>query len=292
MTDTSLCPDSVDALVVAKGSSTIAVCLPAHNEAATVGQIIDTLRSELQVAAPLLDEIIVLDDASSDATAQVSAQAGARVVASHEVLPDVAPRRGKGEVMWRSLAAVNSDIIVWVDADIVGFDAAFVTRLVAPLLTDPHLRFVKGHYARPVGSDGTLGGRVTELVARPALSMYFPQLADFPQPLSGEIAARRAALTALPIAAGYGVDVGLLIDVTERYGIDSIARADLGVRVHRNRPLDQLAPQAYEVLHTILRRAGQHIPPTAYLIDAGGVPVETKTDDRPPIDSLRGLNGT
>lgn len=275
-----------EALASRKGSTTITVCLPAHDEEATIGSIIDTIRTELVIGVPLVDEIAVLDDASTDATAAIARDAGARVLASSEVLAPAGTRRGKGEALWKSLAGITNEVIVWVDADIVGFDPAFVTRLAQPLVDDPTCVFAKGHYARPVGADGLPGGRVTELVARPALSLYHPHLCVFPQPLSGEIAARRSALIALPFASGYGVDVGLLIDVVERYGLDHVAMVDLGIRVHRNRPLAQLAPQAFEVLHTILRRAGVPVPTHPVLLDADGTAVPTILDDRPPLNSL------
>ena len=285
MTVTGLEPCGISSLAARKGTMTVAVCLPAHNEDATIASIIDAIRAELIVGAPLVDEIVVLDDASEDATARVAREAGATVYASAEVLPELGGRRGKGEAMWKSVAAIDADIIAWVDADIVDFDTAFITRLVEPLIDDPDCVFVKGHYDRPVGEHGLPGGRVTELVARPALSLYFPHLAVFPQPLSGEIAARRSAVAGLPFASGYGVDIGLLIDVVERYGLDRVARADLGVRIHRNRPLDQLAPQAFEVLHAVLSRAGVTMPTHPTLRDSDGRPVTTMTDDRPPLTS-------
>lgn len=281
-------PETIDptSLVAHKGTTTITVCLPAHDEAATIGAIIDAIRRDLVVAAPLLDAIVVVDDASTDATARLAREAGATVLASGEILPDAGSRRGKGEALWKSLAGIDTDLIVWVDADIVDFDTGFITRLLRPLLTDPECVFVKGHYSRPVGTDGLPGGRVTELVARPALSLYFPEVVGFVQPLSGEIAARRSALTGLSFDAGYGVDVGLLIDVVQRFGIDRIASADLGVRVHRNRPLDELAPQAFEVLHAILRRAGVDLPDRPQLWNRDGSAVPITIETRPALDSV------
>ena len=85
--------------------------------------------------------------------------------------------------------------------------------------------------------------------------MLFPELAAVVQPLSGEYAGRRVALEQLPFVQGYGVDLGLMIDMTSRFGIEALAQTDLGVRVHRNRPLDELAPQAAQVLMTALARA-------------------------------------
>ena len=269
-----------------KGSTTITVCVPTHNEAATIGLIVAAIRRSLVDEVALVDEILVVDDHSSDDTLAVARAAGARAITSESVLPQLGSRRGKGEALWKSLAAIRSDLVVWIDGDIVDFDVHFVSRLVEPLLAEPDVVFVKGYYERPVGSEQMSGGRVTELVARPALSLYRPDVAAFLQPLSGEFAARRAALQHVPFAAGYGVDVALLIDVVDRYGHGRVRQADLGVRVHRNRPLEELAPQAMEVLHAILRRAGQPVPDDALLVrpDAPSVPV--LTDDRPPLSDL------
>lgn len=280
--------DTVDpaALAEAKGTTTVAVCLPAHDEAATIGPIIDAIRAELVVATPLVDEIVVLDDASTDATARIARDAGATVLASADVLPAAGTRRGKGEAMWKAVAGIDADVISWIDADIVDFDPGFVTRLVQPLLDDPDCVFVKGHYTRPVGAGGLPGGRVTELVARPALSLYHPELTVFPQPLSGEIAGRRSALVGLPFTSGYGVDVGLLIDVVRRFGLDRVASVDLGVRIHRNRPLAELTPQAFEVLHAILRRADVDVAESPRLVGADGAPVATNVEERPALDTL------
>lgn len=286
MTTTS--PSALDGadLAAAKGDLTVTVCLPAHDEASTIGAIVDAIRTELVDAVPLVDRILVLDDASSDATASVARAAGAHVVSSADVLPAAGVRRGKGEAMWKSLAATDTDLIAWIDADIVDFDTRFVTGLIGPLVVDPDCVFVKGHYVRPVDGGRSTGGRVTELVARPALALYHPELSVFPQPLSGEIAARRSALEAIPFAAGYGVDVGLLIDVASRHGTERMAHADLGVRIHRNRPLHELAPQAFEVLDTILRRAGVPVPTDAVLRDSTGAIVPTRVGDRPALDDL------
>ncbi len=274
------------ALLAHKADTTVTVCLPAHDEAATVGDIVAAIRTDLVRRVPLVDDIVVLDDHSGDATAEIARAAGARVIANNQVLAAAGSRRGKGEALWKSLASIHTDVIMWIDADIVDFGTHFVTRLLEPLLGDPDIVLVKGHYERPVGAGGLPGGRVTELVARPALSLYFPHLTVFPQPLSGEIAVRRAALSSIGFAAGYGVDVGLLIDVAARYGLDRVALADLGVRIHRNRPLSDLAPQAYEVLGTILRRAGVPIPPRAALRASDGTLLQGLVEDRPPLDTL------
>src|SRR5690606_30079367 len=134
----------------------------------------------------------------------VAAAAGARVVDASLVLADHGTGPGKGEALWKSLHESTGDVVVWIDADIVDLDTRFVVGLLGPLLTDPSISFVKGHYARPE-QDGVGGGRVTELTARPLLSLYFPELAAVAQPLAGEYAGRRSLLERLPFVVGYGV---------------------------------------------------------------------------------------
>ncbi len=251
-------PD-VAALVEAKQASgaTISVCLPARNEEATVGQIVATVRRNLVEHAPLVDEVVVMDDGSTDATAEVASWEGARVLAVDEILPDLPRGSGKGNALWKSLYACEGDIVCWLDADVRNFAPHFVTRLVAPLLTDPAIGFVKGYYRRPLHGEATGGGRVTELMARPVISSPCSRASRDPCSRSrGEYAARRELLEMLPFVEGWGVELGLLIDLVANYGIDAIAQVDLGVREHRNRPLDELGPQAMAVLVTGLRRAG------------------------------------
>ena len=252
-------PDpTVDELVAAKDrtGTTISVCLPARNEEATVGAIVANVRRNLVDHAPLVDEVIVMDDGSEDATAEAAAWEGARVFAVEDVLPDLPRGSGKGNVLWKSLYVCEGDVIVWLDADVRNFGPHFVTRLVGPLLADPRVGFVKGFYQRPLHGEATGGGRVTELMARPLISSLFPHLAGFVQPLSGEYAGRRTLLETVPFVEGWGVEIGLLIDLVANFGIDAIAQADLDVREHRNRTLEDLGPQAMAILVTGLRRAG------------------------------------
>ncbi len=234
----------------------VSVCLPARDEEATVGHIVSTVRRELVDAVPLVDEVVVLDDGSADATRLAAADAGARVVGVVEVLPEVGPGSGKGNAMWKSLFVCEGELLVWVDADIRNFGAHFVTGLLGPLLTRREVGFVKGFYDRPLHGKPGAGGRVTELVARPLVSQLFPHLARIVQPLAGEYAGRRDVLDSVPFVEGWGVELGLLVDVVERFGPAAIAQVDLGCREHRNRPLDELGPQAMAILVTALRRAG------------------------------------
>jgi glucosyl-3-phosphoglycerate synthase len=239
-----------------KGAQTVSVCLPARDEAATVGSIVACIKRELVDHVGLVDEILVVDDHSEDRTSEVAAAAGARVVRAADVLAEFGAGHGKGEAMWKSLYEAEGDLIVWCDADVLGFGAHYVTGLLGPLLTNSEIGFVKGFYDRPGELAGERGGRVTELAARPILSLLFPHLSSIVQPLAGEYAGQREVLEQLPFVEGYGVDIALLIDVAATFGTDAVAQVDLGTRVHRNRPLHELAPQAVAVLEAALDRAG------------------------------------
>lgn len=275
-------------LVDRKGATSVSVCLPARDEAATIGAIVEAIRRDVVDGVPLVDELIVVDDHSTDATGAVAVDAGAKVVAAAEVLPELDDRRGKGEALWKSLAASTGDLVVWLDADLVGVDGTWVSRLVAPLVVDPAVALVKGYYRRPTGVDAREGGgRVTELVARPLISALHPDLVTVRQPLGGEYAGRRAVLEALPFAGGYGVDLGLLVDVAHREGADAIAQVDLGERHHRHHPLDVLSVQAAEVLHLALRRAGHEVDGEAALRRAGRPDAPMEIRDRPPLAAVR-----
>ncbi len=272
-----------------RSGTTISVCLPARNEEATIGHIVGTIRRDLVERTRLVDEIVVIDDASSDATAAAAADEGARVVAEASILPEETPGSGKGNALWKSLYVCRGDIICWLDADIRNFGSHFVTRLVEPLLDDDTIVFAKAFYRRPLHGEPTGGGRVTELMARPVLSHLFPHLADVVQPLAGEYAGRRDALEAVPFVEGWGVELALLIDLAARFGRDAIAQVDLGVREHRNRPLEELGGPALAILVTALRRAGleQVGPDVAELVrfddEHRGDTVEVAVRERPPM---------
>jgi glucosyl-3-phosphoglycerate synthase len=267
-------PWTVADLVAAKSGRTVSVVLPALNEEGTVGHVVEavaTLTRRAGGAPALVDELVVVDGGSSDRTAERARAAGARVVDRATALPGVEVRPGKGEVLWRALAATSGDLVVFVDADLVDVDPGVVVGLLGPLLTVDGVLLVKGFYRRPLRLEtieyGTGGGRVTELVARPLLARFAPELAGVIQPLGGESAATRELLESLPFAGGYGVEIGLLMDTAARHGLDTVAQVDLGVRKHRNRTLLQLGVMSQQVLATVLARAG--VDPA----DGGG-PVE------------------
>jgi len=275
-------------LVAAKADQTVSVCLPARNEAPTVGAIVRSIREALVDRHPLVDEIVVVDDHSTDDTADVALAAGAKVVAAADVLAEYGKGHGKGAALWKSLAESTGDLVVWCDADLVDFDPRFVTGLVGPLLARRDIDFVKGFYDRPSAEAGGRGGRVTELVARPLLAVLFPHLSPIVQPLAGEYAGRRELLEQLPFVDGYGVDIALLIDIADEVGVDAIAQVDLGTRVHRNRSLDELSPQAVAVIQTALNRAGHRTATVATLHRPGLDTVEVELLERPPLASLAG----
>jgi glucosyl-3-phosphoglycerate synthase len=266
----------VDKLVAAKGEMTVSVVLPARNERETVGEIVAEIRRDLVDGAPLVDEVIVIDSRSVDDTAEVAAAAGARVVAQDAVLPGLPAMSGKGEALWKSMHVARGDVIVFVDADLRNFSSSFVTGLLGPLLTDPSICYVKACYDRPYVSGGTTiahgGGRVTELVARPLINMHWPLLAGVLQPLSGEYAGRREVLERLPFVTGYGVELGMLVDVLEVAGLDAIAQVDLGVRVHSHQSAEALGGMSGQIMQTAwsrLERQGRVVrlePPSTTLM--------------------------
>ena len=283
-------------LLAAKGTTTVSVVLPALNEAATVGRIVQRI-----LPLSVVDEVMVMDSGSTDETIAVAAAAGARVARREDVLPDVAPRRGKGEVLWRSLAATSGDVICFVDSDLRDFSPSFVTGLIGPLLTDPDVAFVKATYDRALRSGElelpTGGGRVTELVARPLLALHWPALSGFVQPLGGEYAARRSLLEQLPFPCGYGVEFGLLVDSYARVGLDAMAQVDLSRRKHRNADLHKLGQMAVEILQVAQARLGRPVAPpvniTQFVRDGSGyrfVTSDMTELERPPIVTVEGYS--
>ncbi|MER6942800.1 glucosyl-3-phosphoglycerate synthase [Nonomuraea sp. NPDC000554] len=291
----------LDSLLLAKGATTVSVVLPARNEELTVGDIVTVIRRDLVERTPLVDEIIVVDSNSTDATAERAAAAGARVVAQEAVLSHLPPLTGKGEALWKGLAASTGDLVVFVDSDLRNFGAHFVSGLLGPLLLDKDIQFVKGAYERPLtGDDGVMlrdgGGRVTELVARPLLNMFWPELAGFVQPLGGEYAGRRQVLEQVPFVTEYGVEFGLLVDLLDLAGLDAMSQVDLGVRAHSHQSLAALGQMSGQIMLTAwsrLERQGRARvaePPVSTLLQFGiggkaGV-VDVSVAERPPLASL------
>jgi glucosyl-3-phosphoglycerate synthase len=253
---------------------TVSVVLPTREVAETVGEIVEAVLS----LGDLVDQLVVVDAASDDGTADIAAAAGAEVRQESDLLPELGPVLGKGDAMWRALAAVRGDLVVYVDSDTLRFPSHFVPALIGPLVAAKGIEFVKGAFRRPFLAGGVElpegGGRVTELCARPLLRAFYPELAELSQPLAGEVAARRALLERIPFTTGYGVELAMLLDVHAEADLGAIAQVDIGERRNRHQPLRELGPMADAVLGVVLDR----------------LPVETAAPrpvERPPFASVR-----
>jgi glucosyl-3-phosphoglycerate synthase len=242
-------PFDLEGVAELKDATTVAVIIPARNEAATIGAVLDTV----QTHGEFVDELVVVDDHSSDDTATVADHHGARVVHLDGL-------SGKGAAMSFGLASSTSAIAVFLDADVLNTTPDYVARLVQPLLERSTIQLVKGFYERPLHDMPTGGGRVNELAARPILSLLFPGLGEIRQPLAGETAIRRATLETIVLEPDYSVEIALLIDVAQLFGVRALAQVDLGIRRHRNRPLEELRPMAVEVLRAALERYKVDLP--------------------------------
>lgn len=282
------------------GRTGVTVVLPARNEQATVGAIVETLVRDLVDHVPLLDEVVVMDSGSTDRTAQVATDAGARVLHVDSVAPHTGAGRGKGDALWKGLLATDGDLIVFLDADLEDFTSRYVVGLLGPLVLHPEIAYVKATYDRPVTSTPGMapagGGRVTEVLARPLLNAWWPMLSGFVQPLSGEYAGRRAVLERVPFVTGYGVEVGLLIDLLDLVGLDGLAQVDLERRVHRHQTDQALGRMSGELVQAMARRLPGASPATRAELDqfvrgSGGdyeaVPWLLPTAERPPVADVR-----
>ena len=238
---------------------TVSVVIPARNEEATVGEVVSRI-ARLAADTGLVDELVVIDSDSTDKTSEAATRAGATVHRAREIAPQLDAFPGKGEALWKSLLVTKGDLLVFVDADLTHWGPHFVTGLLGPLLSDEHVLLVKGFYERLYrGSDGSVtadGGRVTELVARPLLSLWWPELAGVVQPLAGEWAARRELMESLPIPVGYGIELAVLIDTADQHGLEAIAQVDLGSRGHKHQTSHDLAVMAAELMLVAERRRG------------------------------------
>jgi glucosyl-3-phosphoglycerate synthase len=268
--------------IAAAREHSVSVCLPARECADTVGAIVAELVALR--AAGAIDEIVVVDAASADGTAAVAEAAGARVLQEAELLREHGPVLGKGDAMWRALSALDGELVCFLDADTEGFGAHFAAGLIGPLVCEPGVSFVKAFYRRPLEGEADGGGRVNRLTARPALALFYPELAGVRQPLAGEVAARRELLEALPFATGYGVEIAMLIDAWRELGLDGLAQVDLDEHRNRHQPLSALAPMAQTVLATVVQRArgeGRLVDVEGFHMELEGAPVE-----RPPLAGL------
>ena len=237
---------------------TVSLVLPTLNEEETIGPIVRRAIREMMGRVPLLDEILVIDSDSTDRTREIAEAEGARVVEHPAVLPRYGSFTGKGEALWKSLYETSGDVVVWADTDVRNWHPRMVYGTLGPLLAEPRLQYVKGYYQRPIVEEGILkeggGGRVTELVARPLINLFYPELSGFIQPLAGEYAGRRTLLETIPFFTGYAVEIGHLIDIAERVGIEGLGQVDLERRVHRNQELEGLSRMSFVILQAVMKR--------------------------------------
>ena len=277
---------------------TVSVVIPARNEERTVGRVVTGIAS-LMTETGLVDELVVMDSDSTDQTSAVAARAGAAVYRAREVAPELGTFPGKGEALWKSLLVTSGDLLVFVDADLTHWGPHFVTGLLGPLLANERVLLVKGFYERLYdGGDGSItadGGRVTELVARPLLSLWRPDLTGDAQPLAGEWAARRELMRSLPIPVGYGIELAVLIDTAREHGLDAVAQVDLGRRGHKHQASHDLALMAAELMVVAERRRGAAGPVPArvelrqFVREDGEMRQRSRpvpVDERPPASSL------
>jgi glucosyl-3-phosphoglycerate synthase len=238
-----------------KKNLTISLCFPTLNEAQTIGKILDIVRSSIYEPG-LVDEVVVIDSNSMDRTVSIVRSAGFKVVQHNKILSSCGSFPGKGDALWKSLAALKGDIIIWCDSDIMNFKPRFIYGILGPILIDDRISYVKGFYRRPLKLDKSYlkseGGRVTEILVRPLLNLFYPQLSKIFQPLSGEYAGRREVLESIPFSTGYGVEVGMLLEIYERLGLEAIAQVNLKRRVHRNQPISALSKMSFGILQTFI----------------------------------------
>jgi glucosyl-3-phosphoglycerate synthase len=285
------CFDPIDDLArlrIAKRGRRVSVVLPARNEAATVGAICTEIVTHLMGEHGLVDELLVMDDGSTDDTARVASAAGAQVIRVETVLPLVPAGEGKGNVLWKAVHRASGQIVVFCDSDLTSFTWRYVSRLVAPLLLDENVSFVKSFYVREKDGAGDGGGRTTELMARPLMTLLHPTIAGFRQPLSGEFAANRRVLEKIPFVEGYGVESAMLIDLANMLGPDALVQVDLGSKSHRHRPLCELSVQATEIAAVLLQRANVQVDTDHLSLMVGGIretPVRVR--ERPPLEHLK-----
>jgi glucosyl-3-phosphoglycerate synthase len=241
---------------------TISLCLPTLNEEKTIGKEILIMRSELMQRAHLIDEIVVVDSGSSDRTLEIARSYGAKTHEAINIFPDLDSYMGKGENLWKALYITKGDIIVYLDADIKNIHHRFAYGLIGPLLMNRQIKFTKAFYDRPIRSGNTPmrptgGGRVTELVIRPLFSLFFPELTQIIQPLSGEYAGFRDLFQQISFPIGYGVETSMILDIYDKWGLDVMAQVDLKKRVHRNQSTRALGRMAFVILKTFWNRLEQ-----------------------------------
>lgn len=210
----------------------VTIIIPTLNEAKTIGQIV-----RFCVGNTLVSEVIVVDDNSEDDTVMIASEAGATIINS--------AARGKGISMKEGVQSATNEIILFLDGDIDPYPKDTISLLATPLIND-EADFVKGTFARNAG-------RVTELVAKPLLNIYYPGLSSFSQPLSGMIAGKKKYFKKIDFFNDYGVDIGILIDM---YLIKArIREVNIGYIENNSKPWESLGKMSKEVSKAIISKA-------------------------------------
>jgi glucosyl-3-phosphoglycerate synthase len=206
-----------------------------------------------------VDEIVVIDSGSMDETVEIAKSYGADVYDANQILPHLEKFKGKGENLWKALYITKGDIIIYLDADIKNIHHRFAYGLIGPLLLYDHIKYAKAFYDRPIAIGKnkirpTGGGRVTELVIRPLFSLFFPELTQIIQPLSGEYAGYREIFDKIAFPIGYGIETSMILDIYTKWGLDVIAQVDLDRRIHRNQDTKALGRMSFAILKTFINR--------------------------------------
>ena len=237
---------------------TISIIIPILEEEKTIGNILTVLLNELVEKIPLIDEIIVIDGGSKDSTIDIcnSFVPKIRLIHEKDVLSNFETNKGKGNQLWKGLYSTNCDIVTYMDSDLKNFHERFAVGILGPLLMNDNIKFVKGFYDRKITtsniSSSNNGGRVTELCARPMINMIYPDLSGFIQPLGGEYGGYTNILRKVHYSSGYGVEVKLLIEIYEKFGLDCMAQINLYSKEHNHQPLNALTKMSCTIMKTIL----------------------------------------
>src|SRR5690606_29432878 len=195
----------------------------------TVAEVVEAARN-----SDMVTEVIVVDDGSTDSTAEVAENAGAKVIRHTS-------NRGKGAALRTGFKHSKGEIVAFVDADLKNMTTEKLEKMIKPILRGK-ADLTKTRFRRKAG-------RVTELAAKPLLDFFFPEV-KFEQPLSGQFAARRSVLEKMKFEEGYGVDVGLVLDA-DVMGL-TVREVDIGTIKHDMASLSDLNLVANEVVRTIV----------------------------------------
>jgi len=246
-----------------KNGRTISLVMPTLNEEDNVGTIIETIFRDLNQHYQIIDELVLIDGGSTDKTLDIVYNLEKKyellnVVKECDILPDYQCKKGKGNQLWKGLYCSKGTIVLYCDSDLKNFDVRMLYGLIGPLLTTP-VKFIKGFYERPLVISESVkksneGGRVTELCARPMLNLLYPELSGFVQPLGGEYGGYRDVLENVEYMTGYGVEVNMLIDILEKFGLKKMGQVDLLKREHRHQNTNALSKMSFIIMNTILRR--------------------------------------